>query len=148
MISFAAIVNDVEGANKTFIGWIVKEYAALYKNEPTIEQIVDTTINYAEPALIIILDAVGGAAVAPEVAAVITEAQADLKVVSALIYDFGATPTAASIAAAVKSNLSGLITAGHFKDAVTQAKFTLIVNTVGTLATAIATAVAKAEPAA
>jgi len=144
VISFAAIVADVEGAEKTFVGWMVKEYAALYKNEPTIEQVVDTTVSYVEPALIIVLDATGGAAIAPEVASVISEAQSDLKVASALIYDFGPTPTAASIAASVKANLQSIATSAHFKDAATLAKFTLIVNAVGTLATALANAIANA----
>jgi hypothetical protein len=145
MISFAKIVADVEGTEKTFVGWMVKEYTVLYKAEPTIEQVVDDAIGYAEPALIIILDASGGAAAAPEVAAVISEAQSDLRVVSGLIYDFGATPTAASIAAGVQKELAGLESAGHIKDAVTQAKFSLIIRAVGTLATAIANAVAAAK---
>jgi hypothetical protein len=144
-MAFSAIVAKIEGAEKTFVGWIVKEYAALYEKEPAIEQVVDTTIDYVEPALVIVLDATGGAAIAPEVASVITEAQSDLKVVSALIYDFGPTPQAASIIAGVKTELQALQAAGHIKDAATQAKFTLIVNAVATLATAIANAVASAE---
>jgi len=150
MISFAEVVSKVEGAEKTFAGWIVKEYKQLYLKEPEIEQVVDTVVDYAEPALIIALNDCGGAAVAPEVAAVISEAQSDLKVASALIYDFGATPTAASIVAAVKNNLASLLADGHVKDAATQAKFTLIINAIGVVATAIANAVANlaAKPAA
>jgi len=144
MKTFAEIVAAVEGAEKTFVGWMVKEYKIVYEKEPEIEVIVDMTVDYVEPALIIVLDATGGAALAPEVASVLGEVQSDLKVVSALIYDFGPTPTAAKIAAAVKANLAGLITAGHVKDAAMQAKFTLIINAVGVLATAIANAVANA----
>lgn len=120
------------------MGWMVKEYSLLYKVEPSIEKIVDTTIDYAEPALVILLDAAGGAAAVPEVTAIISEAQSDLKVVSALIYDFGATPTAAGIVKGVQDNLQNLETAGHIKDSVTSAKLQLIVKTVGVLAAAIA----------
>ena len=146
-MSFTSIIKSIEGAEHTFLGWIAKEYAALYKNEPTIEQIVDTTINYAEPALIILLDAAGGSAAAPEVTSIITEVQADLKVVSALIYDFGPTPTAATIAEGVQNNLNSLLTAGHVKDPATVAKLQLIIKTVGALATAIAKAVNPAPAA-
>ena len=146
MISFAKIVSDVEGAEKTFIGWAVKEYAILYKNEPAIEVAVDEATNYAMPALVIVLDMCGGAAVAPEVEAVVNEAVSDLKIASGLIHDFGPTPQAVDIAAAVQSNLQGLETAGHIKDPVTQAKFALIIKTVGVLATAIANAVAASKP--
>jgi hypothetical protein len=34
MFSFSAIVAKVEGAEKTFMGWVVKEYAQLYKGCP------------------------------------------------------------------------------------------------------------------
>lgn len=142
MFSFSAIIAKIEGAEHTFMGWMAKEYAQLYTNEPTIEKIVDTTIDYAEPALVIVMDMAGGGAAVPEVTAVITEAQADLKVVSALIYDFGPTPKAADIAKAVEDNLQGLVTAGHVKDPVTIAKLQLIIKTVGVLATAIVNAVA------
>ena len=144
MISFSKIVADVEGGAKTFVGYIAKEYALLYGKEPQIEQVVDTAIDYVTPALVIVLDAAGEGALAPEVVAVINEAQSDLKVVGALIYDFGPTPNAAKIAAAVQANLAGIETAGHFKDAATQAKFSLIVRAVGVLATALANAVSAA----
>lgn len=143
-MSFAQIVAKVESAEKTVVSWLVKEYTALYQKEPEIEEVVDETINYVGPALVIFLDATGGAAIAPEVASVVSEAQSDLRVVSALIYDFGATPTAASIIAGVQKELAGLEAAGHVKDAASQAKLTLIINAVGTLATAIANAVAEA----
>jgi len=140
---FSEIIAKVEGAEKTFVGWIAKEYKALYSKEPEIEQVVDATIDYVEPALVIVLDAVGAGGLTPEVVSVINEAQADLKVVSALIYDFGPTPTAASIAASVASNLASIESAGHIKDTATQAKFALIVKAVGTLATSIANLVAS-----
>jgi hypothetical protein len=142
MFSFSAIIAKIEGAEHTFMGWMVKGYQALYKNEPTIEKVVDMTVSYAEPALVIVLDAAGGGAAAPEVTEILNEAAADLKVVSALIYDFGPTPTAASIAQEVKDNLASLETAGHIKDPVTLAKLQLIIKTVGTLATALVNAVA------
>jgi hypothetical protein len=144
VISFSKIVTDVEGAAKTFVGYIAKQYAAIYGKEPEIEQVVDASINYIVPALVIVMDAAGQGALAPEIVAVINEAQSDLKVVGALIYDFGPSPSATKIAAAVAAKLAGIETAGHFKDAATQAKFALIVRAVGVLATALANAVAAA----
>lgn len=146
MFSISAIISKIEGVEHTFMGWVAKEYAKLYKSEPTIEKVVDMTIDYAEPALVIILGMAGASAAVPEVTAIITEAQADLKVVSALIYDFGPSPKAADIAKAVEDNLASLATAGHIKDPVTVAKLQLIIKTVGVLATAIANAVEQPAP--
>lgn len=143
-MNFSAIVSEVEGKVKTVVGWLAKQFQKVYSKEPQIQQVADAVVPYAEAGLDIILGIVGQGAVVPEVNAVITEAQSDLKVVSALIYDFGPTPNAASIASAVAANLAGLETAGHIKDPATIAKLKLIINAVGNLAEIIAKLAAPA----
>ncbi len=146
MFSISAIIAKIEGAEHTFVGWAVKEYAKLYKAEPAIEQTVDEVVPYAQSAIVIVMEMAGAGAAVPEVTAIITEVQRDLKVMSALIHDFGPTPTAASIAQGVKDNLASLAAAGHIKDPITLAKLQLIIKTVGVLATAIANAVEQPAP--
>jgi hypothetical protein len=138
MASISAIVSEVEGKVKTVVGWLAKQFQKVYAKEPQIQQVVDAVVPYAEAGLDIILATSGEAAAVPEVNAVINEAQSDLKVVSALIYDFGPTPNASSIAAAVQANLASLETAGHIKDPATLAKLKLIINAVGNLSEIIA----------
>jgi hypothetical protein len=123
-------------ALKGFGGWVAKEWTKVFNAAPTIEAVADTVFKYVVPALQIIL-----AAVAPEdaaiVAPIITEVQKDVSVVSGLIFDFGANPTAASMVAAIETDLTDLLTAGHIKDTALTAKLQLVINTVGSLATAL-----------
>lgn len=136
--------SKVEGVEHTVVGWLVKEYAAFYKHEPAIDSIVDSTVQYVEIGLPIVLDVTGGAALEPAIEGVLNEVVSDLKVVSATIYDFGPSPTAASILSGVQENLASLETAGHVKDPAKLAKLKLIINAVGALATVIAKAIAAA----
>jgi len=145
MFSLKAIVADVEKGRKTVVGWLVKEYSAFYKAEPTIETVVDDTVQYAEIGLPIVLGVTGGEALAPEVDDVLNDITSGLKVVSATIYDFGPSPTAASVLAGVQTNLQNLETVAGIKDPAKLAKLQLIVNAVGALGSLIAKAVAAAE---
>jgi hypothetical protein len=126
-------------ALKGFGAWVAREWAKMATEAPKIEKIADAVLSYAAPALQIVLGALDPPAAAI-VAPIIAEIQKDLHVASGLIYDFGATPSAAGILASVEQDLQGLLTAGHIKDPNLQAKVTMIVNTVGSLATAIAAA--------
>ena len=121
---------------KGFGGWVAKEFQKVFNALPTIEHVADTTFKYVVPALQIVLSTV-----APEEAAVVApilkEIQQDVTVVSGLIYDFGSSPTAASMVSAIETKLSDLLAAGHIKDAGLVAKVQLIINTVGSLATAL-----------
>lgn len=147
-LSITGIVKDIEGAEHTVVGWFAKEYAAFYKDEPKLEQIVDSTVNYVEIGLPIVLDVTGGAALAPEVDAVMNEVVSDLKVVASTVYDFGPSPSAASVLASVQSNLASLETVAGIKDPAKLAKLKLIVNAVGVLGQLIAKAIAAAKAAA
>lgn len=122
---------------KGFGGWVAKEWTKVFNAAPQIEHIADTVFKYVVPALQIILTAL-----APEDAAIVapifTEIQKDVSVASGIIFDFGATPTAASLVSAIEKDLTDLLAAGHIKDAALVAKVQLVVNTVGSLASALA----------
>ena len=145
MFSIKTIIGDIEGATKTFVSFLVKEYAAFYKKEPTLIQTIDTTVSYAEDGLAIVLPLAGAGALAGPIDAIVEEAVTDLNRASALVYDFGPSPNAASIFAAVQTNLSALETSSHITDPATIAKVKLIINAIGTVAQLIAKAVAAAS---
>lgn len=130
-----------------FGGWVAKEWQKVFNAAPQIEQVADTVLSYAAPALQIILGVLDPPAAAV-VGPIIAEVQKDLHVASGLIYDFGANPQAASIIQAVESNLQGLLDAGHIKDAALQAKVTGVIKTISTLAQALQVAVLPSTPAA
>jgi hypothetical protein len=87
----------------------------------------------------------GAAAALPAVNAIINEAVSDLNRASALVYDFGPSPTAQSIFATVQANLATVESVGNITDAATKAKIALIYNAVGTVASLIAKAVEAAK---
>lgn len=124
----------------TFGAWAEKELAKLVGIEPKIEQIAGTVLTYAGPALQTIVTAEAGAPAGALVGKVISAAQADLTAASGLIYDFGASPSVASVISSVQTNLSGLLTAGHITDAKSVGTATKIVTELGQLANAIAPA--------
>ena len=143
--SIKAVIIDIEKDEKTFVSFLVKEYAEFYKNEPTLIQTVDTTVSYVEDGLTIVLPLAGEGALAGPIDTIVEEAVTDLNRASALVYDFGPSPTAASIFAAVQTNLSTLETAGHITNPATIAKVKLIINAIGTVAQLIAKAVLAAS---
>ena len=139
--SIKAVISDIEGGAKTFVSFLIKTYSWFYKNEPTLIQVIDTTVSYAEDGLAIVLPLVGEGTLAGPIDAIVEEAVTDLNRASALVYDFGPSPNAASIFAAVQTNLSTLETAGHITNPATIAKVKLIINAIGTVAQLIAKAV-------
>ena len=145
MFSIKAVIGDIEVGAKTFVSFLAKEYASFYKNEPTLIQVIDTTVSYAEDGLAIVLPLAGEGALAGPIDTIVEEAVTDLNRASALVYDFGPSPTAASIFAAVQTNLAALETAGHVTNPATIAKVKLIINAIGTVAQLIAKAVLAAS---
>ncbi len=127
-------------ALKGFGGWVAKELTKVFNAAPKIEQIADTVLSYAAPALQIILGALDPPA-ALIVGPILAEIQKDLHVASGLIFDFGANPQAAGIISAVEKDLQGLLDAGHIKDPALTSKVTLVINTIGSLATALEEAI-------
>lgn len=132
--------SAIENAEHSTVVWLEKELAALEQKAPTIERVIDAGLTYVGPVLQIGLTAIGDAPEAALVGVVIAKAQADLKAASALVTDFGPTPTAASIFASVKTNLSSLLVAGQVSNSKTVAAVTKAVNEVGILGTAVQTA--------
>ena len=125
-------------AEHSFAAWAEKELAKIEAAAPTIERVAGTVLTYAGPALQTVVAAEAGAPAAAVVGKVIQQAQSDLTAASGLIYDFGATPSVASIVSGVQSNLGTLLTAGHVTNANSVATVTKVVNELGTLAAAMA----------
>jgi hypothetical protein len=135
-----SIFTKIEGVEHSTIVWLDGELLKIEGAEPKIASLVDTGLTYITPCLQIALSAVGDPAAAAIVGSVSVQAQKDLAVASALVTDFGPTPTAASAFAAVQTNLSALLTAGHVTSATSVAAVTKAVSEVGVLATAVSTA--------
>lgn len=131
------MLDKLKSFAHTFTSWVAKEYAKLYAAEPKIEAVADAVFKYAIPALQILVAAEAGAPAAAIVGQVASEAQASLHAASALIYDFGATPTAASMVAGVQNNLQNLLTAGHITNSGSVAIANKVVSSLGALVTAL-----------
>ena len=134
---FAGIVN----AEKSTSTWFEKEWTKIHAEAPTIVAIADKTLPYVSLLLQVVVGAEAGASAATEVKTILTKAQNDLDVANALIYDTGATPTAASAIAAVQSNLQGILTATQVSNPTSVATVTKAVSELGVLSTAITSAV-------
>jgi hypothetical protein len=141
--SLTVAIADVEKEVKTVVGWFAKVYSVLYKDEPTLVQIVDSTVSYVEIGLPIVLGVTGGAALDGPIDNILNEVVSDLKVVSATIYDFGASPTAASVLAGVQAQIASLESAANITNPATKAKLQLIINAVGSLYQLVLKAVAS-----
>ena len=109
---------------------------------------MDAGLEYIGPALQIGLGALGQTAAATEVGVIVAAAQIKLKAASALVTDFGPTPTAASAFATIKTDLASILTMVDVKNPQTVATVTKSVAEVGTLATAVQTAADKITAAA
>ena len=124
----------------TFGAWAEKELAALVSKAPAIEQVAASVLKYAGPALQTVVTAEAGGAAGAVVGKVVADAQAGLVAASGLIYDFGASPTVASVVSSVESNLSALLSAGHITNSTSVATVTKITTELGSLATALTSA--------
>ena len=132
-----SIFSKIASATHTFAAWAEQEWIKLFNAAPEIEHIADTVLKYAVPAISIIVGAEAGAPAGAAVSAIGAEAQKDLIAASGLIYDFGATPTAASVISGVQKDLAGLLSAGHVTNATNVANVNKVVNTLGALVGAL-----------
>jgi hypothetical protein len=144
---FKSVFNGISSAAHSTVAWLEKELVAFTKAAPKLEQIVDAGLAYIGPVLQLALTATGEGDAAKIVGDVIHEAQADLTAASALVTDFGPTPTAASVFASVADHLSTLLTDGHVKNPQSVAAVTKAVTEVGLLGSAIEAAVKALESA-
>ncbi len=121
----------------TFGAWAEKELAALVGKAPAVEQVIASVLKYAGPALQTVVTAEAGAPAGALVGKVLADAQAGLTAASGLIYDFGASPSLASVVSSVESNLSALLSAGHVTNSNSVATVTKVVTELGSLVTAL-----------
>jgi hypothetical protein len=138
----SSLFAKIEGAEKSTAAWIEKRLEEIEGEAPAIGKVIDASLTYITPVLQIALGATGDPAAAAVVGKVAAQAETDLSVASALVSDFGPTPTAATAFASVKTNLSALLTAGHVTSTTAVAAVTKAVNEVGVLATAVQVAAA------
>lgn len=138
-----SILQKIEGAEHSTALWFEKEYTKLHSDLPEITDIADKVLPYVSLLLQVVIGAAAGAPAAAETGAILAKAQSDLDVANALVYDTGATPTAASAIGAVQANLSGLLSASQISNSTSVATVTKAVSELGMLASAISAAVPK-----
>lgn len=139
------LISEIEGAEHTFVSWAEKEWTALYKEAPEIENLADLTLQYVGPALQIAATAEAGNAAGELVGEAVKAAQTKLTAVSGLITDFGATTTAQGVLTTVSSDLSTILSTAGIKNPTTTSAITKAVSSVTTLAAAVGNAVAAAK---
>lgn len=137
-----SIFSKITSAVKTFAVYAEKELAKLVGAAPKIEAVAATILKYVGPALQILVTAEAGAPAGAIVGSVVSEAQKDLIAAGSLIYDFGATPTVASVIKGVSDNLGVLLTAGHVTNPTSVDTVTKILNNLNSLAAALPAVVA------
>jgi hypothetical protein len=132
--------SSIESAAHTFAAWAEKELGKLSTEAPTIEAIADTTLQYVGGAASVIAGLEGGPAASAGVVSATTAIKSGVTALSGLIADFGATPTAASIATSLATNASALISAAQIKNPASVTAANAIVSNLTTLATVLTTA--------
>lgn len=135
-----SFITAIEGEAKTFAGWAEKELGKLSKEAPAIEKVVDTVVQYVGGAASIIAGLEGGPAASTAVSAAVSGIQSGVTALSGLVTDFGATPTAASIAASLATNASTLLAAAKVTNPKSVTAATAIVSNLNSLATALSVA--------
>lgn len=123
----------------TFASWAEKELGKLVAAEPKIEKTADTILQYVGGAATIIAGIEGGPAASLEVQKAVSGIQTGVVALNGLISDFGATPTAASLASSLAANANSLLTASHVTNPTSVAAATGIVANLTALATALTT---------
>ena len=138
------LFKDIENAEHSTCVFFEQEYAKLHAELPTIAAIADKVLPYASMMLQTVVSAEAGAPAGAAVGAALAKAQNVLDGTNAVIYDTGATPTAASAIASVQTNLTGILAAAQIKNPASVATVTKTIGELGTLSTAISNAVAAA----
>lgn len=133
-----SFITKLEGDAKSFAGWAEKELAKLVKAEPEIATVVDSIVTYVGGAAAIFAGFEGGPAASAEVKALTSEVQTGITALSGLVTDFGATPTAASIASSLSTNAAALLAAAKVTNPNSVAAGTAIITNLTALATALA----------
>ena len=136
-----SIFTKFENAEHTFSAWAEKELGKLSTEVPTIEKVVDPILQYVGGASAVLAGLEGGPAASAAVTKVVSTVQTGVTALGGLVQDFGATPTAASIASSLAANTSSLLAAAKVTNAQSVATGTAIVTNLNLLAQALTAAV-------
>jgi hypothetical protein len=132
--------TGVANAEHSTVAWLEKELTALENEAPTIARVVDAGIAYVGPLLQLVLQGINEPGLADAVKSVVAKVQLDLNAGSALVTDFGPSPTAASVFASVETNLSSLLTVTGVKNPASVAQVNKAVAEVGLIGQAVSAA--------
>lgn len=121
----------------TFAAWAEKELGKLEKDAPAIEKTSDSILQYVGGAATILAGIEGGPAASAEVKSVVSGIQTGVVALGGLITDFGASPTAATIASSLAANAGSLLTASHITNPTSVAAANGIITNLTSLATAL-----------
>lgn len=121
----------------TFAAWAEKELGKLEKETPAIEKTADSILQYVGGSATILAGIEGGPAASAAVKSVVTGIQTGVVALGGLITDFGATPTAATIASSLATNAGSLLSAGHVTNPTSVAAANGIISNLNSLASAL-----------
>ena len=131
---------------ETFGHWAELELEKLVGATPKIEQVTDSILTYVGGAAGVIATAEGGPAAGAATMKLVSMLQSGVTALSGLVTDFGATPTAASMASSLATNTQALLAAAEVKNLSSVKAGTAIITNLTNLAKALTTA--SAPPAA
>jgi len=129
-----------------FTAWVAKEYQAFRNVEPTLVQVSDRVYPYVKSAVQI---AIGfeSPAVAALAGPIIDKIHAGLDTAAGLVYDFGATPTAAGVLTTVQSDMASLETVAGIKSDGAKNAISKALSSLNALVAAVTGAIAGAQTA-
>ncbi len=141
-----SIFSSIANAEHTFAAWAEKELGKLSAEAPALTKTVDTIVQYVGGVASILAGIEGGPAASAAVTSAVSAVQTGVTAISGLVADFGATPTAASIAGSLAANATELLAAAKVTNPKSVSAATAIVTNLNALTAALTTA--SAMPAA
>ena len=141
-----SIFSKFDGELHSFAVYAEKELGKFSTEVPTIEKVVDPILQYVGGAASILAFSEGGPLASAEVTKLVNTVQTGVTALGGLVQDFGATPTAASMASALAANAASLLAAAHVTNTQSVATGTAIVTNLSLLSQAMTAAVTTAAP--
>ena len=120
----------------SFFASVKSFFHKLFGSLPSWEKSASSTLAFAAPLVEEIVALSAGEPAAAEVQSIVSEVQKDMATVATVVSGAAGEPSATSYQTAttalnsIKTNLTGLLTAGHVKNPDTLAKVTGITNTI------------------
>jgi hypothetical protein len=140
-------LSNLVSKEHTFVAWAEKELGILSVEAPTLAKEVDTIVAYVGGIAGVLAGIEGGPAAAAAVTSAVDAVHVGITALSGLVTDFGATPTAATMAASLVTNASALLAAAKVTNAGSVDAATKIINNLGALASKLAAALPAVKPA-